>query len=51
MKVKWKGYEYIHTPIQGSSAKRIDLQEEEFFVIDVLQILRHRFLNIPRIPI
>ena len=37
MKVKWKRYEYIHTSIQGSSAKRIYLQEEEIFVIDFLR--------------
>ena len=37
MKVKWKRYEYIHTSIQGSSAKRIDLQEEEIFVIGFLR--------------
>jgi len=35
MKVKWKRYEYIHTSIQGSnSAERIELQEEEMFVVD-----------------
>ena len=41
MKVKWKRYEYIHTSIQGSgsttSAKRIELQQEEFFVINFLR--------------
>ena len=41
MKVKWKRYEYIHTSIQGSSSttssKRIDLQEEEIFVMDFLR--------------
>ena len=38
MKVKWKRYEYIHTSIQGSnSAKRIELQEEEIFVIYFLR--------------
>ena len=41
MKVKWKRYEYIHTSIQGSnsntSAKRIDLQEEEIFVVYFLR--------------
>ena len=37
VKGKWKRYEYIHTLIQGSSAKRIDLQEEDIFVIDFLR--------------
>ena len=38
MKVKWKRYEYIHTSIQGSnSAKIIELQEEQIFVIDFLR--------------
>ena len=38
MKVKWKRYEYIHTLIQGAnSAKRIELREEEIFVIEFLR--------------
>ena len=40
IKVKWKIYEYIHTSIGSSSttsAKRIDLKEEEIFVIDFLK--------------
>ena len=38
MKVKWKRYEYIDTSIQGTnSVKRIELREEEIFVIDFLR--------------
>jgi hypothetical protein len=40
IKVKWKRYEYIHTSISSNnstSAKRIDLQEEEIFVIEFLK--------------
>ena len=38
MKVKWKRYEYIHTSIQGAnSVKRIELREEEIFVIYFLR--------------
>ena len=40
IKVKWKRYEYINTWISSSnttSAKRIDLQEEEFFAINFLK--------------
>ena len=40
IKMKWKIYEYIHTWIGSSSttrAKRIDLQEEEIFVIEFLR--------------
>ena len=38
MKVKRKRYEYIHTSIQGAnSVKRIELREEEIFVIDFLR--------------
>ena len=38
MKVKWKRYEYIHTSIQGAnSVKRIELLEDEIFLIDFLR--------------
>ena len=38
MKVKWKRYEYIDTSIQGeNSVKRIELREDEIFVIEFLR--------------
>ena len=38
MKVKWKRYEYIDTSIQGAnSVKRIELLEDEIFLIDFLR--------------
>ena len=38
MKVKWKRYEYIGSSIQGAnSVKRIELRENEIFLIDFLR--------------
>ena len=40
IRVEWKRYEYIHTSISSNnstSAKRIELQEEEILVIEFLK--------------
>ena len=46
MKVKWKRYEYIDTSIQGAnSVKKIELLEDEIFLIDFLRKFEAKILH------